>query len=416
MLVASILTKLLWALRYPSYPATRDLVGPHPVGAIRTRIPGSVACQIHYPAAVDYDTTKEFHPFFRPEAVDGVGDYARTNPALLQFLCRRKHPCLFNAEPLLPGNDNGKGGKGRFPLVIFSHGLGGCMEMYTLLCREIASQGFCVVALEHEDGSGCHAETADGRPILYKRPDDTPYSREKVTNFRRPFLQQRVEETTSAMQYLLSPASQSNDDEEAMGGRLHRILSATDTSRGCHLLGHSFGGASMVMTHKKNQNDKIPILSLSVLDPWAFSLEDEVLRHGVKGVPLLSILSESWLTNPETTQVQQLLRNSDREKVASFYVPDSVHASFADSVGWLPSFILRKMNLRGKNEKKFTTMQNTAMACVQHIRDSTKDGSSGAALSEKNYASALLPYPVASGKDASYDTALEPHEEPIDAY
>lgn len=55
------------------------------------------------------------------------------------------------------GQEKDDQGRPKFPVVVFSHGLGGSRTMYSTVCGDLASYGFVVVAMEHRDGSGARS-------------------------------------------------------------------------------------------------------------------------------------------------------------------------------------------------------------------------------------------------------------------
>ena len=375
-------------LPYPKFRA--ELPGPYArVGSlVRARLDGTCcAATISFPAEAGAGGGRV--PYWSPEAVDGLVDYMRTtNTAVMSVLhsiLGQQHPSPQGPGVLQPER------RGGWPVIVFSHGLAGCADMYTGLCRCLASFGYIVIALEHEDGSGVHAASAsDGSLVRYRRPDSTPYSRDKVTRFRASFVEQRVAEVDRVLRVL-------RDGQGAgeLGCDVSALLQSADSSH-VSLVGHSFGAAG-VFAAAAELGDAYPLKLVALLDAWAFSLPDSTLKSQERGqVPLLSVLSGEWTRSRELFAVDTLL-NSARGAArlrGSYAIPQSAHQSFSDTQLWLPSLLTGRLRMRGQRERRGSTHALTAQTVDAHIRAAAEGGQPPADLAAPT--SGLVEYSTTS--------------------
>lgn len=82
---------------------------------------------------------------------------------LLEHLGYASSGCLKGMPPDAVGGPSG------YPVLVYSHGQGGNMDMGTYFLRAIASYGVVVVAIEHQDGSASTADTQNPRPFSLAR-------------------------------------------------------------------------------------------------------------------------------------------------------------------------------------------------------------------------------------------------------
>lgn len=337
--------RFVW--NYPKFLGPDELPGPHAVSSlVRTRIDhDSPVVSVSYPAEAGGAHGKQSSrvPYWSQDEVEGMVDYLGGYKAIISTLQVAWHPSTVGLAPLVPPD-----GRKGWPVIVLSHGLAGCADMYTDLCRALASFGYIVMALEHEDGSGVHATRADGTKIRYTRPDSlTPYSRQKVTTFRAGFLQHRVDEVERVLSHLQHP----KEGAPTADVSLHQILRLADASH-VSLVGHSFGAASSFLA-AQHLGSKYPLRLAALLDTWAFSLPDTTLQAAVncstatheassgkasRQVPVVSLISEEWTRSKELFAVDTLLQalQSAGRLQGSYFVKGTVHQSFSDSALWLP--------------------------------------------------------------------------------
>ncbi|TLD38795.1 platelet-activating factor acetylhydrolase isoform II-domain-containing protein [Venturia nashicola] len=276
----------------------------------------------------------------------------------------------------------GESAQPKFPLLIFSHGLGGTRSTYSSVCGEFASYGFVVCAIEHRDGSGPRTyinhtpgvETSidsmeakgdvDHAPKQKKKnyhkmdyvfpkanPRDTVPNSEKGVDqeLRAAQIQLRLAEIEEAFKVLTkmcngqgAEIARHNLRRKGFKGGSSRGLQGVDWSlweNRFHLdqvtiLGHSFGAATTIELLRASE--RFPYVSQGIIyDIWGAAVrtpstpngEDHQLKK-----PLLGINSEAfmyWQSNLDTVSA---LTNESKLTAPSWLITvrGTIHVSQSD--------------------------------------------------------------------------------------
>lgn len=265
-----------------------------------------------------------------------------------------------------------------FPLMIFSHGLGGTRTAYSSVCGEFASYGFVVCAVEHRDGSGPRS--------LVNHPPDGPASREEfkrlgniehgpkalrknydVVDFifpkdnkhdtfpshhvdgklRAAQIDMRLAELEEAYAVMKQICSGKGADIAARNVRYKGAIGAS--SHGLdgvdwaswdgrvHLdnvtmAGHSFGGATTVEVLR--HVDRFQYVTHGIVyDIWGIALKPlDDPRHRIH-VPVLGINSEAFMYWPDNFKIaKEVAEEANEQGVPSWLltVRGTVHISQSD--------------------------------------------------------------------------------------
>ncbi|KAH6657719.1 platelet-activating factor acetylhydrolase [Truncatella angustata] len=224
--------------------------------------------------------------------------------------------------------------KPKFPVIIFSHGLGGSRMCYSSICGELASNGFIVVAVEHRDGSGARSyvnippsgnladwkildntKSKNSYVVDYIWPKDnaqdtSPHNQRGVDHdLRDAQIEMRMAEIAEA--YYAMELINSNKGDLVLKSNLRKKGNVGSSSKGLEnvdwadwvgrmhlhdvtIMGHSFGGATCVQLAR--EEDRFPWVGQSILlDAWgpAVPIAEGAQRPVTK--PLLTIGSEAFM-------------------------------------------------------------------------------------------------------------------------
>ncbi|KAK4105394.1 hypothetical protein N658DRAFT_411115, partial [Parathielavia hyrcaniae] len=238
----------------------------------------------------------------------------------------------------------------QFPVVIFSHGLGGSRTLYSSICGELASHGLVVVAVEHRDGSGARTFVNKAGKSQDLESNDVDRTAGLPKNEEKPAQRRQKDEKTKRyykIDYLVpkdnaqdtSPHNPNGVDKELRGAQIDMRLAEIDeafralglinsgkgsevyrdnlrkrgnvgsSSKGLEgidwedwagrldlanvtIMGHSFGGATAVQALR---SEKLPWITQGVLlDPWGPATPECPEQRSVHK-PVLSVGSEAFM-------------------------------------------------------------------------------------------------------------------------
>jgi platelet-activating factor acetylhydrolase len=303
--------------RLSPIPSFQEYSGPYKVGTIDMEIPvAELDAPSPAPANAEAIQTVQFRVFY-PAEPDSNGRRISWLPApqrlhvsaytqflgfgpmfasVLSFLPRHLHytsiPVHKNAKLLSPSDGKHDG---RWPTMIFSHGLGGSRNAYSHLAGSLASHGVIVLCPEHRDGSSV---------ISFVR-DPEAQSRFFLRGTRRVVPYHRIPHTQSAEVWDARTAQMKIRLWEL--GLVHEAVLAIDSGLAMKNLnlstptacveqfegkmrvhepgsiifaGHSFGAATMVQFLKSTYYADVPAVA-SMSDPLFTPRADAAIRRQV---------------------------------------------------------------------------------------------------------------------------------------
>ncbi|KAI8933760.1 hypothetical protein NX059_009473 [Plenodomus lindquistii] len=268
---------MTWLNRLNPTPGFPAHTGPYKVGSVDVEIPTSelqsptddappaelptVAFRMFYPCKQDSDQKAvKWIPSPQRETIAAYAKFLGANSAFAgvfalipQLLYYISMPVHQNADLLEPPTKSRQ-----WPVMVFSHGLGGSRNAYSHICGSLASHGIVVVAPDHRDGSSPLSthQTPDQkektnrveyRPIAHKPSTEVYEARDEQLRIRL----WEIGMVHDALLKIVQGTNLKNValDQPKKGGNLlsmfHNTLQVHEPGS-ISFAGHSFGACTMI--------------------------------------------------------------------------------------------------------------------------------------------------------------------------
>nr|XP_045012550.1 platelet-activating factor acetylhydrolase [Jaculus jaculus]XP_045012551.1 platelet-activating factor acetylhydrolase [Jaculus jaculus] len=230
----------------------------------------------------------------------------------------------------------------KYPLIIFSHGLGAFRTIYSAIGLDLASHGFIVAAVEHRDGSASATYYFEDQLAAEKKTKSWLYlktvKRDEAERVRKEQVQQRAKDCSQALSVILDlDLGKPMKNILGMEFDVEQLKGSVDRKR-VAIMGHSFGGATVIQALSGEQRFRCGV----ALDAWMFPVRDEV--YASISQPLFFINSASFQSLGDITKMKKYWQPDGRKMIT---IKGSVHQNFADFTFVTSDVIGHKLTLKG---------------------------------------------------------------------
>lgn len=212
--------------------------------------------------------------------------YTLTDPNRLETFSNQKENRKVTIEFWYPQK-----AKGKYPLVVFSHGAFGFRGSNGSTFEDLASNGYVVCSIDHTYHSFITKQT-DGKVILANKgfindvmaATNGDYSEQKTYTLSREWLKLRTDDENFVLDDIRSKAAKHTSD---------KVYQLIDISK-IGLFGHSLGGAaSAELGRERSDIDAVIDIDGTMFgEETAFKNGKAVLNHTPYPVPLLILYNE----------------------------------------------------------------------------------------------------------------------------
>ncbi len=280
-----------------------------------------IVVQVWYPASEISDSLYPYMDY--PELqIESISKRIGKGKGFIKPAANVKTNSYYKAKPI---NE-------KFPLILFSHGLGGYKSQNLINIETLVSQGYIVIAPDHTyDATISIFNNGDIIEFSSGLPNDV--SPEEFWEVRIPQINTRAGD----MSFIIDKLQTMKD---------YNLYSSIDFNK-IGIFGHSFGGATSIVS---SWNDTRISACLN-LDGWFVPIVDEIINTGLK-IPFCYIGQEEWKETPLNYPKLNSFYKNCSDDAYILKIKNSHHFDYAD----MPYFSdIGRLVASGKNvDKHFT--------------------------------------------------------------